>query len=231
MAASSARQLAFDLAGAPSYARAAFLPAECNRHALERIAGWRDWPGGRMVLSGPEASGKTHLAHVWAAEAGAAIVAADALAAADVAALATGREAVEDADRPAREPGFERALFHLHNALREAGGTLLLTARAEPGRWGTALPDLASRIEAAPHVRLAPPDDALLAAVLVKLFDDRQLRVTPRLVDWLVLRMDRSLAAAREIVARLDAAALAARAPITREMAAAVLDMPPSRDR
>jgi chromosomal replication initiation ATPase DnaA len=77
---------------------------------------------------------------------------------------------------------------------------------------------------AAPHVRLAPPDDALLAAVMVKLFEDRQVRVAPWLVNWLVARMDRSLASARRLVAQLDAAALAAGGPVTRRLAEAILD-------
>jgi chromosomal replication initiation ATPase DnaA len=217
-------QLPLDLAHAPSYAREAFLPAECNRLALERVLGWRDWPGGRLVLSGPPSSGKTHLAHIWAASAGAAIVPAGQLGSADVGALAGGCVAVEGADRVAGDAAAERALFHLLNATHQQGRALLITARAEPGRWGVSLPDLGSRIAAAPHVRLNPPDDALLAAVLVKLFDDRGVTVSPHLIGWLVRRMDRSLAAAGEVVARLDEAALAAGGPVTREMAAAVLD-------
>ena len=224
--AASARsgQLPLELAHAPSYAREAFLPADCNRHALGRVLGWRDWPGGRLVLSGPPSSGKTHLAHIWAASAGAAIVAAEGLRGADVGELAGVALAVEDADRVAGDAAAERALFHLLNASQQHGEPLLLTSRAEPGRWGVSLPDLASRVAAAPHVRLDPPNDALLAAVLVKLFDDRGVKVSPYLVGWLVRRMDRSLSAAGEVVARLDAASLAAGGPVTRAMAAAVLD-------
>ena len=220
------RQLPLDLSPQPSYARDAFLSAECNRRALGQVLDWRGWPGRRLVLSGPEASGKTHLANIWAADAGAAILPANRLEEADVATMAAGSLAVDDADGVAGRQRAEIALLHLHNAVLQAGGTLLLTARADPGRWALTLPDLASRIAAAPHVRLEPPDDALLAAVLVKLFDDRQLRVSPRLIDWLVRRIDRSLAAARGIVARLDAAALAAKGPVTREMAAKILDKP-----
>jgi chromosomal replication initiation ATPase DnaA len=217
-------QLPLELAHVPSYGREAFLPADCNRPALARIDDRRGWPGGRLVLSGPPASGKTHLAHIWAASSGATILPGEGLADADVSRLAAGSVAVEDADQIAGCGAEERALFHLLNAVHDRGGALLLTSRGEPGRWGVELPDLASRVAAAPHVRLESPDDALLSAVLVKLFDDRGITVSPRLIAWLVRRMDRSLAAAGEVVARLDAAALAAGGPVTRELAAAVLD-------
>lgn len=217
------RQIPLDLAPDPSFEREAFLVTECNRSAFERVLG-ATWQGQALILSGPEASGKTHLAHIWAAEARAAILPSDELAEADIAALAEGPVCIDDADRVAGLPQAERALLHLRNAMHQQRQNLLLTARREPGRWNLALPDLASRIAAAPHVRLAPPDDALLAAVLVKLFDDRQVLVPPRLVNWLVPRMDRSLAAARELVAQLDAAALAKGGPVTQKMAEAVLD-------
>lgn len=220
------RQLALDLAPEPSFAREDFLVAECNRRSYEAVVtegGWQE-----MVLSGPEASGKSHLTHIWAAGNGAAVIAGRDLADADVPALAGANLAVEDADRAAGQPEAERALFHLRNALHQGGCRLLLNSREQPARWGVALPDLASRIVAAPHVRLAPPDDALLAAVLVKLFDDRQVWVPPSLIGWLVQRMDRSLATARRTVAGIDAAALASGGRVTRRMAEAVLDNPPA---
>lgn len=217
------RQIPLDLAPEPSFEREAFLVTGCNRQAFERVLG-DSWRGQALILSGPEASGKTHLAHIWAADERAAILPADDLAVADIAAIAEGPVCIDNADRVAGLPAAERALFHLRNAMYQQRRSLLLTARCEPGRWNLALPDLASRIAAALHVRLAPPDDALLAAVLVKLFDDRQVLVPPRLVNWLVPRMDRSLATARELVARLDSAALAKGGPVTQKMAEAVLD-------
>jgi chromosomal replication initiation ATPase DnaA len=219
-----ARQLPLDLAAAPSYARDAFLPAACNRAALLRLEAWGSWPSGKLILSGPPASGKTHLAHIWAQAADATVARGAELSAAAVPDLARRNVAVDGAEVLAARPEGERALLHLHNALRDAGRALLMTARAEPGRWGVALPDLESRVTATDHVRLDPPDEALLAAVLVKLFADRQLAVSPALIGWMVARMERSLAAARDIVAALDAAAFAAKGPVTRDMAAALLD-------
>lgn len=222
------RQLAFDLPAPPALRREDFLPAPSNALALRSVDGWRRWPGGKLALVGPPGSGKTHLAHIWAAQAGAVLLPGGALAGADIARLAAGgRVAVEDASDAAGDPGSERALLHLHNLLLAEGGRLLLTDVAAPARWAVGLPDLASRLAATPTAPLEPPDDTLLAAVLVKLFADRQLSVPAALIPWLVSRMERSLAAARDLVARVDARALAEGRPVNRALAAAVLDTAP----
>ncbi len=217
-----AEQLTFDLPVRPALGREAFFVSPANATALALLDGWRAWPLGKLVLVGPAGAGKTHLTHVWAAETGARILPAAELAEARVPELAEAPAlAVEDADGGAFD---ERALFHLHNLLAEAQRPLLLTARRPPRDWGLALPDLASRIEAAGRAELAPPDDALLQAVLVKMFEDRQIAVPPTLLPYLTARMDRSFAAARALVAALDAAALAEGRAITRPLAARVLD-------
>ncbi|SIO31362.1 dnaA protein [Rhodovulum sp. ES.010] len=204
------RQLAFDLPVRPARGRAAFFVSPANALAVAQVEGWRGWPEGKLVLTGPEGAGKTHLAHVWAELSGARVVDAGTLAGADLPALArSGAVAVEDADRIGGEAASETALFHLHNLLRSARGSLMLTARRPPRDWELALPDLASRVQAASRAQLAPPDDALLAAVLVKLFADRQLGVRPDLVTYLVGRMERSFAAAAAAVAAIDREALA----------------------
>ena len=217
-------QLAFDLPHRPALGRGAFLAAQSNAAALAAIEGWRGWPGGRMLLVGPRGAGKTHLAHVFAADCrGAGVVQAAALAATDIAALAAlPGLAVEDAEAVAGDAALETALFHLHNLTLAEGGRLLVTATRPPRDWGLALPDLLSRMQGAPLVQVDPPSDALLAAVLVKLFADRQIDVTPALIRWLVPRIERSFVAAGEIVARLDAAALARRVPVSRKLAATV---------
>lgn len=218
------RQLVFDLPARDGMTRAEFFVSPANALALAALDGWRGWPGGKMLLLGPSGAGKTHLAQIWAAEAGAAVVAAGGLAAAALPALAAGgRVAVEDAAAVAGDAQAEAALFHLHNLLAQAGGALLLTAAAPPRDWGLALPDLLSRMQAAPVTRIEAPDDALLSAVLVKLFSDRQLAVAPNLIPYLVARMPRSIGAARALVAALDAAALAEGRPVTRALAAGLL--------
>jgi chromosomal replication initiation ATPase DnaA len=174
-----------------------------------------------VVLAGPEGSGKSHLAAVWAQAAGARRVAARSLEESKVpAALATGAVVVEDA----APGGFdERALFHLLNLAREDAAYVLLTARTPPAGWPVAVRDLASRLKALPVVALAPPDEALLRAVLVKLFADRQLAVDESLIGYLETRIERSFAAARAVVARLDDEAMRRQRPLTRTLAAELL--------
>jgi chromosomal replication initiation ATPase DnaA len=215
------RQLAFDLPNTAAMTRADFFVAPSNAVALQAVEGWQDWPGRKLVLLGPEGSGKTHLARVWADLAGAAVLDAAGLADVDLAPLAGACVVVEDADR--LPPAAEAALFHLHNIVTESGA-LLVTAKSPPRDWGLALPDLLSRMQAAAIARLEAPDDALLSAVLVKLFADRQVAVPPNLIPYLISRMSRSIGAARALVVALDAKALAEARPITRALAGEVLD-------
>jgi len=220
-----AEQLAFRLPARPALGRGDFFVSPANAAAVGMVSDDARWPLGKLALAGPEGSGKTHLAHVWAAETGARILPAADLAGAALPALAAaGRIVVEDMDRAPADPATERALFHLHNLLLEAGGRLLLSGRTPPARWPVALPDLRSRLAAMTVAELPLPDDALLSAVLVKLFADRQIAVSPALVAFLVPRIDRSLAAARDIVERLDRAALAGGRPVNRALAARLLD-------
>ena len=217
----SPRQLAFDLGHGESYDRAGFFPSPANADALALIGDDSAWPGGKLVLVGPEGAGKTHLAHIWA-EGSARIVAAPDLPGLDLRGLGP-LVAVEDAELIGGNRAAEEALFHLHNLILPAG-RLLVTARTAPRDWGLRLPDLLSRMQAATVARLEAPDDALLSAVLVKLFADRQLAVAPSLIPYLVARMERSIAAARELVARLDRRALAEGRAVTRSLAAGILD-------
>ncbi|KAB2886205.1 MAG: chromosomal replication initiator DnaA [Albidovulum sp.] len=215
------RQLTFDLPVRPALGRGDFFVSPANALAVAQVdAG--DWPEGKLLLIGPEGAGKSHLAQVWAGENDAAVLSAGAVPEEAVEAPAV---VVEDADRIAGDRAAETALFHLHNHVLARGGRLLVTAASPPRNWGLCLPDLASRMEATAVAEIAAPDDALLAAVLVKLFADRQIVVAPSLIQWLVRRMDRSFASARGLVADLDARALARGGPVTREMARDALDL------
>ncbi|WP_022702984.1 DnaA ATPase domain-containing protein [Pseudorhodobacter ferrugineus] len=221
------QQLAFDLPHRTARGREDFFVSSTNAQALAALDAWRTWPGSKMVLTGPPAAGKTHLAHVWAAASGAQVHAASTLDHADIPTLATQPAVViEDCETLGSDPIAQTALFHLHNMLAATGAALLMTAATAPRDWGFTLPDLASRVQAAPVTRLDPPDDALLSAVLVKLFADRQITVTPALIAYVLPRMDRSFAAARALVAALDTAALARGTGVTRALAATVLDNP-----
>ncbi len=218
----SPRQLALALDHAESLAREDFLSGPSNAAALALIDTWPGWPHRTVILTGPEGSGKSHLAAVWAQASGARLTAARALDETMVpGALATGALVLEDIAPGAFD---ERALFHLLNLAREDAAFVLLTARSVPVTF--AIRDLGSRLKALPVVAMAPPDDALLRAVLVKLFADRQLAVDESLIGYLAMRIERSFAAAKEVVARLDDEAMRHQRPLTRALAAEILRAP-----
>ncbi|MCB2129480.1 MAG: chromosomal replication initiator DnaA [Rhodobacteraceae bacterium] len=216
-----AQQLIFDLPVRPALGREDFFVARANELALAALDKG-DWPLGKMLLVGPEGAGKSHIARVWAHDNAASIVPADELERQDPPGLPA--LVIEDADRIAGQAGAETALFHWHNRMLEQGARLLITARQPPAQWGILLADLESRMQATAIARIEPPDDTLLAAVLVKLFADRQVKVAPGLIDWLLRRIDRSFSAARDAVALLDAASLRLRRPVTVILAGEVLD-------
>ena len=215
------RQLALALPHAESLSRDDFLEGTANAAALHLIDSWPDWPNRIMLLVGPEGAGKSHLAAIWAEQAGARSISAHALTAAAVpAALATGALVVEDL-----VPGSfdERALFHLLNLAREDEAFVLITARVPPSAFPAELRDLRSRLRAVPVVSLLPPDDQLFRALIVKFCADRQMSVDESLVGYLVPRIDRSFAAARRTVELLDTEALRLGRPVTRALAAELL--------
>lgn len=217
-------QLTFDLAlPLPTYAREDFVVAPGNRDALAWIDRWPDWPAPALALGGPAGCGKTHLARIWAAQAGAEVIDGKALEGLSVADLT---------DLIARSPTLvidnaefapERALFHLYNLAREHRGWLLLVSTSLPAHWTIALPDLASRLRAAPAVAVAPPDDELLGSIILKQLADRQLHAGAGVVHYLVSHMERSAESARRVVAALDRRALAERREIDRRLAVDVL--------
>jgi chromosomal replication initiation ATPase DnaA len=215
------RQLAFALPHAESLSRDDFLEGPANTAALALIDAWPDWPNRIMLLVGPEGCGKSHLAAVWAEQAGARSTAAHALTAAEVpAALATGALVIEDLNPSSYD---ERALFHLMNLAREDQAFVLMTARAPPSSSNIELRDLRSRLRAVPLVTLTPPDDNLFRALIVKFCADRQISIDESVVNYLATRVERSFAAARRMVEQLDAEALRLGRPVTRALAAELL--------
>lgn len=217
-------QLTFDLPVRTSLERGDFFVSDANALAVARLEDVTTWTSHKMVLAGPEGAGKTHLGHVWAEAQGGAVLMLGDLEAAEVVHITTAL-AVEVPD--VLDPAAEQTLFHLHNHMAGAALPLLMIARAPPARWPLVLPDLKSRMEATDMVQIAPPDDALLAAVLVKLFADRQLRVNPSLINWLTKRMDRSFSEATRLVSDLDATTLSEGGAVTRKLAQRILDNAP----
>jgi chromosomal replication initiation ATPase DnaA len=214
----SPRQLVLALDHAESFAREDFLAGPSNAAALALIERWPDWPDRIVALIGPEGSGKSHLAAIWAEAAGARVLAAKLLGDCDLpAALATGALVLEDLAFAGLD---ERALFHLINLAREEGALVLITSRSPLATFPVAIRDLASRLRALPSVTLTAPDDALLRSLIVKLGADRQLTVDEGLVNYLVNRIERSFVSARAAVARLDEESMRQHRPVTRALAA-----------
>ena len=216
------RQMLLDLGHRAALGREDFLVAPSNRDAVAWLDLWPNWPAPGLVIYGPEACGKTHLAEVWRARSGARLVTPADIAGRHAPAIVEGALslAIEHADRGTDE----RALLHLFNYVAAQGGSLLLTANTPPTQWRLALADLRSRLAALPAVAVGAPDDALIEAVMVKQFADRQVRVSPDVIAYLVPRLERSLASVRAVVAALDAAALAERRAVTVPLARQVLD-------
>jgi len=215
------RQLAFALPHTESLGRDDFLEGPANAAGLGLIDSWPEWPNRIMMLAGPEGSGKSHLASIWAEESGARSTTANALSAADVpAALATGALVVEDLKSGEFD---ERAMFHLMNLAREDAAFVLMTSRALPAALDIRLHDLRSRLRALPVVLLQPPDDQMFRALIVKFCSDRQLAVDESVVAYLAARLERSPAAARRAVEHLDTEALRLGRPATRALAAELL--------
>ncbi|MCV6598297.1 MAG: chromosomal replication initiator DnaA [Mangrovicoccus sp.] len=218
----SLRQLPLDLPPVTAMGRADFFEAPCNAQGLAAMANPTSWPVPRMILAGPKGSGRTHLAHVFLEATGGVLFHGRSLHGTHALTEAPA-VALDDASVLAGDPVGEEALFHLYNATAARGAPLLLIGPDLPGTWGIELPDLASRLAACAVTQLAPPDDMLLTMVLAKLFDDRQLSPDPELLDYLLRRMERSLDAARDLVAAIDRAALASRRKPSRALAAEVL--------
>jgi len=215
------RQLAFALPHTESLTRDNFLEGPANESALALVESWPDWPNRSMLLVGPEGAGKSHLAAIWAEQAGARLTSAHALTADAVPGeLATGALVVEDL----APGGFdERAMFHLLNLAREDAASILITARIPPSAYAIELRDLRSRLRAVPVVSLSPPDDLLFRGLIVKFCADRQMNIDESVVSYLATRIERSYAAARQAVELLDTEALRLGRPVTRALAAELL--------
>ncbi len=217
MSNASVQQLTFDLGHRTAQGRDDFLIAPSNADAVAWIDRWPDWPAPALVLHGPAACGKSHLAAVWADQTDAVAIAPSDLAKIPADELfARGPHLVIDGVDPwIGDRASETTLFHLYNMAREQGHTILLTFRTAPSRLDFVVADLASRLRAAPAVAIHAPDETLLGAVLVKMFADRQLQVGQDVMTYLLPRMERSFAAARDLVTRADALALAQKRAIS----------------
>ena len=215
------RQLVFDLGHRSAHGVEDFFVAPGNEAAVAWLDRWPDWPGPALCVFGPAGCGKTHLAHIWQTRSRARLLRSEEVVDTppDRLLADAANFILDDAAAGLDEP----ALLHLYNMIAETGGSLLITSRIAPARWSVGLADLRSRLAAAPAVAIGRPDDALIGAVLVKLFADRQLQVDGEVLGYVLARMERSFAAARTLVAALDRTALAARRKITIPLARGVM--------
>ena len=218
------RQLLLALDHSVSFAREDFLRGPSNAEALNLVERWPDWPDRIVALIGPQGSGKSHLAAIWAEATGARVLSAKLLPHSDLpAAFATGALVLEDLEFEGLD---ERALFHLLNFAREQAANVLITSRSPLTTFPVVIRDLASRMRAVPSAALAVPDDALLRALIVKLAVDRQIAVDESLVSYVANRIERSFAAAHHAVQRLDEEAMRQHRPVTRALAVELFRVP-----
>jgi chromosomal replication initiation ATPase DnaA len=213
------RQLVLDLPLRQALGRDDFLVTNSNSAAVALIDQWPNWPSYGAIITGPPGSGKSHLIEVWRQKTGASICKASALTIDAVPTLLDDQKLAIEVDREFDE----RALFHLLNLARQSNTHLLLTANMAPANWNLQIPDLKSRLNALPLVAILPPDDALLRGVIVKLFADRQIYVEEATISYILLRMPRSLEAARSLVTQIDQQALTEKAEVTRPFVARVM--------
>lgn len=219
-----AEQLILNLPTRPALERGDFFVSDSNAMSLAAVEDWRNWPGRKHLIIGPEGSGKTHLCHVWANQAQAQIIDATTLGTHSIDELAHHNVAVDNVPLIAGCDRAQTALFHLHNMVLANGNALLLTGRSQPHLWGITLADLTSRLQGTGSSTLIDPDDTLFMVVITKLFADRQMFPTPDVIHYLTNRLDRSFAAARHAVDAIDRAALAQHRPISRPLAAQVIE-------
>lgn len=213
-------QLVLDFEHRPALGGEDFLVAPCNADAVAWIDRWPEWPVPVLVLQGPAGCGKSHLAQVFLGKTKAVPIASSDLLEKEPPALLEGADGcvlddIDEVFHMANKDGLEEALLHLYNTVREAGATMLLTAKNPPSRWRMSLPDLSSRLKTATVAEIGPPDDALLAAVLVKQFADRQLRIDGDVVAFVQARIERSFESVRRLVDAADRLAMAEKRRIT----------------
>jgi len=222
------RQLLLDLPQRAARGRDDFLVTPSNEAAVRLVDGWPQWPAYGAILLGPEGCGKSHLAQVWQARSQAVIVQAAALKVDGLDQFFAGSALCVEDLQPG---GFdERAMFHALNLATQRQGHVLLSTRFDVGALGIALPDLASRLRALPVVSILAPDDALLRGVLAKLFADRQISIDESILSFILLRMPRSLAAARALVAEIDRVAMVEKAEVSRVFVSRVMAQMTSPD-
>ena len=205
------QQIPLDLGHRTALERHDFLVASNNQDAVAWVDLWPEWPAPCLMLYGPVASGKTHLGAVWAERSSAICVKASSINEDVIRDIADMKHhiIIEDGDALIGNLVGEKGLFHLYNIFKEEQRSFLLTLKEPVVRRSFALPDLASRLRAAPSVSIREPDEDLLGALIVKLFNDRQIRIGADALHYILPRIERSFEAVRDLVEEADKRAMA----------------------
>jgi chromosomal replication initiation ATPase DnaA len=217
-------QLSFSLPKKETLDRDNYFVSQANQGAVSLIEDWINWPSRKLILVGSEGSGKTHLGHLWASEVGATIINATTLMEQQISELSKAPVLVEDINEIQRNQPVEIILFHLHNLLHSEGHSLLMTSQILPGRLSFSLKDLQSRIEASIIAKLHPVDDDLLGAILIKMFADRQIYFSDKLLTYVLSRVERSYTAAKLFVEEVDSKAMAESRVIGKKLVRDILE-------
>ena len=207
-----------------------FYISKANELAVNSLKKWEEWPTRKLILKGPSGSGKSHLADFWVKQSGAKIVSITDICEADAIGLSENKALlIENIDilvsyATGDQIQIEEKLFHLLNSVSGALCYLMITTSSELGSWGLKLPDLISRLKAVAVVELLPPDDELITAILLKQLDDKQLKVSPEFVLFVIKRINRSFQSIREFVDLIDQLTLKRKRDVTIPMASEILN-------
>ncbi|MEM1140189.1 MAG: DnaA/Hda family protein [Pseudomonadota bacterium] len=219
-------QYFFDLPAGERYAPDRFVRGDANSDPLDHVLAWPEWPNPVLCIVGPKVSGKTHLARIWAARAEAVFIAGPDLTDARAHGVGDGKPVViDDADCCPDADG----LFHLFNHVVYGGGSLLLTATRAPAAWAIDRDDLRTRMNTVFTQTIGPPDDALLAGIIVKRVQDEGLTIPQDVVSYMTQRIDRSYAAQNAVIDALVGEAQSDFKPITKLLARKYIAEPAER--
>ena len=200
-----------------------FYISECNKMAVNLLEDWKNWPNLKHVLSGPPASGKTHLGRIWAKQSNASYTDARSLKIDKIDEVATTALVIDNISELNFQKDLEGSLFHLHNLLQERKLPFLMIGTGSPQFWNISLSDLMSRIEGTRNAQIGELDDELFPLIMAKLFADRQMYPSPDVIEYLRRRIDRSFSSIFSIVATIDRVSIEEKRPITRSLVAKIL--------
>lgn len=208
-------QLPLQLSKEVNYDVDNFIQSPSNALAYDYLTRWPNWNALGVVIVGPPYAGKTHLAHLWQKLSKARFLERTLLdQLKETLSFEEGKRFIlEDMER--HLPQEEAFLFHLFNQLKSEGGSLLITAKSKPSQWNIGLKDLSSRLATLPVFEIQEPDDLLFVSVLTKHFSEYQMKVDPKVLDFILKHVPRTFENLYGIPKKLNEASLKARHAVT----------------